>query len=501
MKSFKNVLILSLVLLISSCFEDKSTEAVRPISEITISAIDSVYNIDKNETLVITPLINQTNKQKELSYTWEINLDEYSSEQLFTFVGKELGKFNCRLIVENEDGKAFMPFVVNVNSPYEYGITVLSEKQDGSSVLSFMQEPMKEGDVAKFTEGDCFTINNPEMEFASHPSDIIQSSGSIVVACQGDDSEENEATIYFLNEKTFVVESFVTSKEYPTFKPTKLLMPSLGSVGITYPVLSSDGYAYDIPTYNAILQPSTRLFSNYSQAAFVGSSSESRYDILLWDNVAKGIALIYNGYGPYYYGDKYLLGPNDAEFSTINYFKDVKGLVTMAMIRRTPAQEAIYEREVLVLVAGKTFTQKVIFPTFPWNSVEGKPGVHNLVDNGGLKIAGTGTPPIDENTPCIANKTYNSLLFADGNKVRRWYYTTNTQITKADNLLTVGSDKAVITSLEMSDDHLKTYVAFYEPDQEGLNGSVWVFDTDKGTVLEKHDNVCYKPVKMIYKKR
>ena len=43
--------------------------------------------------------------------------------------------------------------------------------------------------------------------------------------------------------------------------------------------------------------------------------------------------------------------------------------------------------------------------------------------------------------------------------------------------------------------------AFYEPDQEGLNGSVWVFDTDKGTVLEKYDNVCYEPVKMFYKKR
>ena len=53
----------------------------------------------------------------------------------------------------------------------------------------------------------------------------------------------------------------------------------------------------------------------------------------------------------------------------------------------------------------------------------------------------------------------------------------------------------------MSEDHLKTYVAFYEPDQDGLNGSVWVFDTDKGTVLEKYDNVCYEPVKMFYKKR
>ena len=62
-------------------------------------------------------------------------------------------------------------------------------------------------------------------------------------------------------------------------------------------------------------------------------------------------------------------------------------------------------------------------------------------------------------------------------------------------LLNVGSDDAVITSFEISADHKNTYVAFYEPNQEGLNGSVWMFDTDNGTVLEKYDNVCYQPVK------
>lgn len=502
MKNIRYIFLVSLALLMVSCFRDKSTDADQPISEITISGIDSVYNIDKNESLVINPVVKQTNEQKELSYTWEINLDNYSNEEAFDFVGNELGRFNCRLIVENEDGKAFVPFVVNVNSPYEYGLTVLSKDEEGNSMLSFMQEPMKAGDVAKFTVGDCFAINNADMKFASNPADIVQTSGSLIIACQGSEAEGDGATIYFLNEKTFVVENFITSKEYPAFKPTKLLTPSQTSVGISYPVLSEDGTVYDLPTYNAILQPSTKLFSKYSQSAFVGTSTSSYYDILLWDNVAKGVALIYNGYGPYYYGSKYLMQCTDPEFASENYFKDVKGIIAMAMIRRTPAQKSIYEREMLLLVAGKTFLQKVIFPTFPWNSVEGKPGVHYLVDNGGPKIAGMGKSPIDEKTPCVANKTYNSLLFASGNTVKRWYYTTNTHITKADNLLTVGGNNAVITSMEMSEDHLKTYVAFYDPDStEELKGSVWVFDTDKGTVLEKYDNICHKPVKIIYKYR
>ena len=67
-------------------------------------------------------------------------------------------------------------------------------------------------------------------------------------------------------------------------------------------------------------------------------------------------------------------------------------------------------------------------------------------------------------------------------------------------LLSVAPE-AVITSFEISDDHKKTYVAFYEPSKTGLNGSVWVFNTDTGEVLEKHENFCYRPVKIFYKKR
>jgi hypothetical protein len=93
------------------------------------------------------------------------------------------------------------------------------------------------------------------------------------------------------------------------------------------------------------------------------------------------------------------------------------------------------------------------------------------------------------------------MLFADGNKVRRWNYTSNQQITAADVLQTIGSETAIISGFELSADHKLTYVAFYEPDQPGLNGSVWVIDTDKGNIIKKYDNICYQPVKIMYKKK
>ena len=124
-----------------------------------------------------------------------------------------------------------------------------------------------------------------------------------------------------------------------------------------------------------------------------------------------------------------------------------------------------------------------------------------LSDNGGTKVAAVGACPLTATTPAIANMTYYSLLFADGNKVRRWNYTTSQLLTNADVLQTIGSADAVITGFEMSADHKKTYVAFYEPSQTGKNGSLWVIDTDRGTILQKYDNISYRPVKMIYKKK
>ena len=96
------------------------------------------------------------------------------------------------------------------------------------------------------------------------------------------------------------------------------------------------------------------------------------------------------------------------------------------------------------------------------------------------------------------------MLFADGNQIRQWNYSSSKaedEINNAKVLQTLGSESAVITSMSLSADHKKTYVAFYEPDKSGLNGSVWIIDTDNGNILDRYDNVCYQPVKVIYKKK
>lgn len=508
MKIFKWLFVLAVLPLCVACFEDETTNGTRPLSTITIEqGIDSVYNIYKFDELVIEPVVSQANKQKPLNYTWEIDLEAYSHDEVFRYVGKELGKFNCRLIVENEDGKSFFPFTLYVNSAYEYGITVLSCDNEGKSMLSFMQDTMQEGDVPSFAAGDCFTLNNPDIQFAAGAADIVQSSGSLIIACQGGGERSDLPTIYYLNEKTMEVENMFTVPEYDDFKPTKLGIPQVGSSGTTYPILCENGKVYDFSTTELAVAKPRRLKYTYEQNCIVAHGTGS-YDILLWDNENKGMSLIYNGYGPYYCSDTIHLMLDHPSFASKNHFAN-RDLVTMVKVNMTTEQKSTAggHNKFLAITKlagtpGVGARSEVLYTDFwGYDFVNNQPTFYTANTKTGTLM----NSPLTTTTPCVANETYYTLLFATGNRVRKWNYASNTtgfnDLLNAPNLLVVGSPEAVITSFEISDDHKKTYVAFYEPSKPGLNGSVWVFNTDTGEVLEKHENFCYRPVKIFYKKR
>ena len=157
MKTNKYILFALVALAFASCVKDESTDATIPISEIVIdeSSLEKVYNIPKNDTLVIEPIVTQTDETQPLSYAWELNQEIISREKVFQYEGTKYGTFDGRLIVSNADGKAFFTFTLNVNSPYEYGITILSKDTEGRTHIAFMQEPMEEGDKKEFYDENC----------------------------------------------------------------------------------------------------------------------------------------------------------------------------------------------------------------------------------------------------------------------------------------------------------------------------------------------------------
>lgn len=487
------------LLCLASCFKDETTDGDGAISEIIIEegSVRDEYDIDKNETLVIHPVIRQTNQDKPVTYTWEIDLKAYSHEEDFVYVGNRLGAYQCRLIVENEDGKTFFPFKLNVNSPYEEGITVLSSDKEGHSMLSFMLKQREAGVEDHFDEGDCFSLNNPDMDFAPNVADMVQCDGSLIVACQGKGTADCPGTIYYLNEKTFVVENMLTAPEYPEFKPTRLCIPANGYAGVSYPILSENGAVYEFSTSESALTQALKFQSRYAQASVVYSGT-NRYNIVLWDEEVGGLCQLMNNYGPYYCSNTYLCSQEQCTGS-VNYFNGME-FVTMCM-PRLPQNASSEEIPMMVVVVrnGTLYYKVVMFSGFWRTNMETLTNV--LYTEGGLKICNIGNCNLTNESPMVASRVYYALLYGDGNKVYKWNYTTSQFLNQVPQHAEVGTANAVITAMELSLDQTETFVAFYEPEEEGLNGHVWVIDTDRGTVLRKYDNVCYRPVKIMYKKR
>lgn len=477
-----------------SCFKDDTTLGTGVISEIVIDNMKEVYNINQNDTLVITPTITQTSQAKELSYTWEIELqsDSLSHGESFVFIGKQFGSYHCRLIVENSDGKSFFPFIIHVNTIYEEGVTIISKDETGKAMLSFMLTP-PEGDEPKgFMQGDQFAKNNEE-RFADNPVDIVQSGGSLIIACQGSADGTVPPTIYSLNEKTFFLENMTDESTFADFKPTLLGIPSETYPGRSYPILCEGGNTYEYSTNEAVISKPIKLPYSYSQSAFINSKGNGRYNFLCWDKEINALCQIYDGYAPaYYYGTAYHMNRESIIDDSRNNPLDGHEFCKMVLIEQHDTVRTTPEALIVTKDAKGIYCKTLLSVEF-WEERNGK------VELVGETKKHRGQLTLTETTPCVANKTYSSMLFADGNRVCRWYY--NASAIKVDNLQTIGTESAIITAMSLSSDLTKTYVAFYEPEQTGLNGSVWVIDTDKGTILNKYDNVCYQPVKIIYKKK
>lgn len=499
------VLIICGLLGLFSCVKDDSTDGTGAISEILIEegSIKELYDIDKNQVLTISPKCKQTNADKALGFTWEIDQKVYSHGPEFVYTGDRLGSYDCRLIVENEDGKTFFPFKLNVNSPYEEGITVLSRDAQGRSMLSFMLKQRVEGVEDHFENGDCFVRNNPDMVFASNVSDMVQCDGNLIISCRGGNG--TPASIYYLNEKTFVVQNYIDASDYPDFKPVRLAIPANGYAGISYPILCEDGAAYEISVSDGVVIPSSKLNLKYAPVCEVTSKSSVAYNLFFWDDTNKGLCQIMNGYGPYYCSETYLLDISNLTESN-NYFNG-REFVAMFMPRVPQSSLATEMPTVVVVTKNKVMYQKVVLNANFWNQ-NTETGTLKLADNGGQKMCSFAEPKLKAQSPLVASRLYYTLFFGEehkgdkgSNKVYAWNYTTSQLLADAKEYCAPGSEKAVVTGMELSQDQQELFVAFYEPDESGLNGHVWVYDTQEGRLLRKYDNVCYRPVKIMYKKK
>lgn len=170
MKTITNIMMLGLLaLLLTSCFKDDSTGPNVPVSVMTAaSELDEEYVVEYGNVLTIeAPEIQQTNTAKALSYSWEINYKEVSTERTLKYECKEYGKYVIRLKVFNQDGYLYQTSSLNVLYPFTAGIYAAA-KYDGKAIVSYV--PASETQKVQL---DILREFNPDVDFGAEASAIF----------------------------------------------------------------------------------------------------------------------------------------------------------------------------------------------------------------------------------------------------------------------------------------------------------------------------------------
>lgn len=449
-----------------SCYKDKSTVDTHKLSEIQVTfpgITSNTINIEKNEILTIDPQISETGAQDPMTYEWQVNYEVFSTDKKFVYTGEKLGSFPVRLKVTNKDGSTFKEFTLNVNSPYEEGLLVLGEDENGVGTLAFMRtytpEEIAGGKVPGFVN-NCFVLNNPGHTLGKGVTDIVKRDQQLFI------SSADDQKISLINTKTFELESEITSPDFPGFKPYRLNIPDNGSTSAI--VLSEDGKVYNLATKEHLVLKNTAFPDGTDLAmktSFIGGMNfTSNY---FWDNANSRL------------WDLWYINTNT---------KDT--LAGQELIQFFATPQLVY-----VLTRDKNNPEKLTKSVFgPYIQVFfGQP-----LDYKEKEIFTNASPTLNVNSITVLSEKYNKLIYANGNEIYNWYYS-GTNIPAAP-YITVNAP-GTITSMSLSPDGDQLYVGVYDAAASGLKGSVLIYNTDNGTLISKYENVSDKPVKLLYKKK
>lgn len=140
----KNTIIyLCFLLFAVACMEDKGNYEYGEINRLSISGLEEFYSVEQMETLQLKPVITFSQEEsKDLSYDWRIKYQKVSDlPDLNKPIVTEFGRWPASLTVTNNKTglKTTYDFEIEVMNPYGKGLFVLSEKEDGTAMLSFQR--------------------------------------------------------------------------------------------------------------------------------------------------------------------------------------------------------------------------------------------------------------------------------------------------------------------------------------------------------------------------
>lgn len=454
------------------CFDDDTTVDTVRISKVSIdtASLQKVYDRDKNETLVIdiTQYVTQAEKDLPLTFQWDMDYKFFSDSSVLVVDCQTLGSFPMRVKVSNEQSSAFYEFQLNINTPYEEGLAVLSVTNDGTGMLSFMRY-LSDGTSGEF-ETHCLKTNNPGEEFPKYPTDIRKRESQLFISYKQDPS------IYIVNDKTLELENIVSASEYPGFVPECMLLPE--NAARTAIIISSDGAAYNLASLEGIVLTHTSLRSSYSTIYYGYYGAYQSYDFL-WDEKTHSM-VSYDGYT--------VTDANATGFGSV--WEGEHEVVAMVEDKEG---ESI---TVLTELNGEIWKTSLGYYILKYNWDTWMPEGIDYYDEQRV-IANPSN--FKQGDPYVGSSRYQCMFYAQGNKIYRWYYSSTSFPSDAWGTLDLGD--AEITTMTVSPDGNNLYVGAYRPNEAGENGYIYIYDIRNGNLIKSCKNVAYKPVKIMYKKK
>ncbi|WP_303181824.1 hypothetical protein [uncultured Butyricimonas sp.] len=455
-----------------SCYDDDSTLGRNNVSKVSISAAYDTLTTYFGEELVVNHVkVEQSGEELPLTYEWaygELNMSSgalkpypikdtlhvVSTELELNYAFRKLGTFGLRLKVDNGETTEFKYFVLQIDTEYAEGITMLSKNSEGKGRLSFMKTLTREEISAgkePYFQDDIMEVCNPDMEL-KNVTDMIQHDGRLMI------SSGSDARIYNMDSRTFGIEM---ASSFAARFPNAALQQFIGiSSQDNMHVYSSDGRAYvyetmldELLVLDAFADLDVDAGIPYNKPVFVNYENSTYY-----------IAST----------SKYIVtsGSNFADLDIIQTCFIGTNLYIFATRKDDPSKVYI----------GRTTSSSF-----------GKPTAANMKE-----YTATGEICMDRNSILVGVKPHTCVYYTYKNAIYRYkpYEELPTQ-----PVITV-PDGMEIKTLSLDPDHGYLYVGVYEKNStETLKGSLYIYDTENSRLVETHKNIGDEPVTVIYKER
>ncbi|MDO5664098.1 MAG: hypothetical protein Q4G63_02425 [Bacteroidia bacterium] len=474
MKTIQHILYSCLLVLLAvSCIKDDSIGEVNPVSKIELaSKIDTLFTLDRWATLQISaPQFTQTNAEKPLSYSWEIDHKEVSTEKDLTYVCEKYGVFDGRLKVSNEDGFFFHYFKVNVRYSYIQGVYALASHK-GKSILSYYPE----GIADKTFELDTYEKNNPIYKLGTEPKALFFTNTPIrqeVYIATG-----NPSTLYRLDGNLMMTTHQMETQGDITF----ITHDGANSV-ITSAVFLLNKRAGQVESQKT-------TFTNFGQQSIDGTfgAVEFANRISYWYTSASASAN-----GELYFdniGSRMIIRSSNKSSPVAELFKSEFAGLTLIDVC-----QANDKSEFAAVLKNKQSGEFVHY----WFN----PGYYNQYNTAKetapeMKYKGTmpASSGIIETSVIASAPAKNIMYYTNGNKV--YAYSILSKGNFPTTPLFVCESSGNVADMFVNKEESKLYVGINDSNPD-LPGSIYCFDINKNTLLWKQTNVTGTIKQLVYK--